>query len=68
MPYNPLTGVTDYRVPGKEALAEARKSRPRHVPATPELREGWSVVNPAGAEIFYGSAEDAANAAATGIY
>ena len=54
--------------PTAAQLAEAKKSEPVHHPATAELRESWSVLNPRGAQIHYGSEDEAARAASTGIY
>ena len=49
-------------------VEEAKKSKPVHHAATAEYRESWSVVNPRGSEIHYGSFEEAELAAQTGIY
>jgi hypothetical protein len=54
--------------PSAQDLAEARKSKPVHQPATAEYRESWSVLNPRGSEVCYGSYEEALAAAQTGIY
>ena len=54
--------------PTAQQLADAKKSRPVHCPATAEFRESWSVLNPRGREIHYGSEEEALAAAQTGIY
>ena len=54
--------------PTAQELADAKKSKPVHHPATAEYRESWSVVNPRGSDVHYGSPEDALAAAQTGIY
>jgi hypothetical protein len=54
--------------PTAAQIADAKKSVPVYHPETPELRASWSVLNPRGAEIHYASREEAAQAAATGIY
>jgi hypothetical protein len=54
--------------PTAAALAAARNAKPARHPATAEHRESWSVLNPHGKEIHYGSEAEAAQAAATGIY
>lgn len=54
--------------PSAAELAEARKARPRHHPATAEYRESWSVTNPNGHEICYPGYDEALSAARTGIY
>lgn len=56
------------REPTEQELADARQAKPKHHPATADLRESWSVTNPRGAEIHYGTYEDALLAAQTGIY
>ena len=56
------------RTPTATELAEAKKSKPVHHAATDQYRESWSILNPRGAEIHYGSREDAELAAETGIY
>jgi hypothetical protein len=56
------------REPSEAQLEAARKARPVHHPATEEYRESWSVANPRGADIYYGSYEEALAAARTGIY
>jgi hypothetical protein len=56
------------RKPTSVQLANARRSIPVHHPATPDLRESWSVDNPHGAEIHYPTHDEAAAAARTGIY
>jgi hypothetical protein len=54
--------------PTAAELEAARNSKSVRHPATAEHRESWSVVNPRGREVHYGTAEEAAGAAATGIY
>ena len=56
------------RKPTAQELAGARKARPVHHPATAMLRESWSVTNPRGVDIHYGSYEEALAAAQAGIY
>lgn len=51
-----------------EAAERLRYQRPAHHEATDTHRESWSVVNPHGAAIHYGTEEEAASAARTGIY
>ena len=54
--------------PTAEQIEAARKCKPHYVPPTSDYRNGWRIITPRGNEVFYDNEEDAANAAATGIY
>ena len=56
------------RTPTASEISEAKKSKPAYHPATAVLRASWSVVNPRGSEIHYGTEDEALLAAQTGIY
>lgn len=56
------------RKPTAQELADAKKARPAHHPETAMFRESWSVTNPRGSDVYYGSYEEALAAAQTGIY
>jgi hypothetical protein len=60
--------MTGTRKPTAAQMREASKQTPVHHEATTVLRESWSVLNPYGREVHYGSYEDALTAAQTGIY
>jgi hypothetical protein len=54
--------------PTARDLADAKKSQPVHHPETDIYRESWSVVNPRGHDVYFGSYDEALAAAQTGIY
>jgi hypothetical protein len=56
------------RQPTQAELNAAKREIPVHHPATSLYRESWSVRNPRGSEIHYGSRDEAETAARTGIY
>ena len=56
------------RKPTKAELEAAKREIPAHQPATDMYRESWSVLNPRGSEVCYGSYEEALAAAQTGVY
>jgi len=62
------TRLSTRKPPSAAALAEARKAKPRHHPATAEHWESWSVANPYGNEIHYADYDEALGAARTAIY
>lgn len=52
----------------REQAEAAKDAVPVHHPATSQYRESWSVTNPRGVAIHYGSREEAESVARTGVY
>jgi hypothetical protein len=61
-------GLADGSLTDAADWLAANKSTPAHHPATPDLRESWSVPNPHGTEIHYPTWYEAYSAASTGIF